>query len=234
MALRILGSLALLVASALCGCGNLETIGLEQAAMYADTRTAAGDGFTSKSPQYAYDGEPVTLDFQPDPGATDYVIFTWPNGTSDVLGRQHLTPTGYRGVGVFKAGRQQRSNVIRATAYMMRGERDWYYDKDQKLWVYHLVKSDLPDWKVGEAQMEIICYRVDIDLTVGGAGKRVKDAVLTISRDDGSNTIRRLQPAAGTPALTLIGPDAGGRYQVRYTPTWKEVNRVGRPTSSLW
>ena len=216
--------LALAATACLTGCQRLW---IEPATLYADTLTAEKDGFTNRSPQYAYEGEPVTFDFAPDLAATDYAVFLWPDGTGDCLDRQDLVMSYFRGVGVFKAGDPPRRNLVQAVAYAVRGKSDWFYDKDADEWVYHSMRSDEPDWKVGEVRMEIYCYRVDIDIPFGGGQNRVKDVVLTLSKDDGTQAVRRIRIAPGEPGLDIVGPDAGGKYHARYTPRYSEVNRVG-------
>lgn len=219
--------LVAVVACCLGGCREFAQLWLEKATLYADTRTTDKDGFTNKSPQYAYEGEEVTLDFQADLGATDYAVFIWPDGKPDLLTRADLVKTYFRGVGVFKAGREPRSNIIRTVAYNERGERDWFYDDDTKQWVYHQIQGDEPDFEVGRAQMEIICYRVDIDIPFQGGERQVKDIALEIIREDGSRTTRRIKVLDDEPGFRLDGPDTKGVFHVRYTPTAKEVNRTG-------
>ena len=227
MSSRIILAVVVLGAAALCGCQNWQTLFFEKATLYADTRTTEGDGFTLKSPQWAYDGEPVTFDFQPDPAPTNYVVFYWPDEKTDILTRKDITRTGYRGIGAFKAGPSPRKNTVRAVAYMIRGKCDWFLDKDTNKWEYYRSVTDEPDMIVGEAQMEIIRYRVDIDIPFGGKGRVLKEATLTLLKSDGTNAVRRAAPPGGQGGLEIVGPDAKGVCRARCAPTWKEVNRVG-------
>jgi len=216
-----------MAAPCLSGCRQFVSMWFEPATLYADTLTAEKDGFTNRGPQWAYEGEPVTFDFAPDPAASDYAVFIWPGGTPDVLTNQQLVNTYFRGIGVFKAGREPRKNLIQAFAYSIQGDCDWYHDGDADKWVHHLTRADEADFEVGRAQMEIICYRAEIDIAFRARDRQVKDIVLRLIRDDDSRTLRRVKTAADEPGFDLLGPDDRGEYRVRYTPIWKEVNRVG-------
>ena len=220
--------LPIVVVLACCQTGCRDTsMWFERATLYADTRTADKDGFTNKSPQHAYDGELVTFDFQSDLAVSDYALFMWPGGKPDVLSRKDLVNTYFRGVGVFKAGAEPRRNLVQAVAYAVRGESDWYYDEDQKKWVSHIMADDERDMVVGKSEMEIICYRVELDIPFRPGARRVKEAALHFLKNDGSRSTVHIRVPPSVPGFELIGPDASGRYRVRYAPTWKEVNRVG-------
>jgi hypothetical protein len=228
MTRRALGILIALPALVLpAGCNGGLGLWFEPATMYADTRTDQGDGFTNKSPQWAYDREPVTLDFAPDLAVSDYAVFTWPGGKLDVLNRSDLINTYFRGVGVFKAGPEPRKNVVQARAYTVRGRPDWYYDKDTRQWVNHVTKTDRADIEVGKAEMEIICYRIDLDIPFTPAGGKAEDVRLEIIRSDGTCASRSVRSAPDEAGLALSGPGPGGAWHARYRPTWEEVNRVG-------
>jgi hypothetical protein len=205
----------------------------ERATMYADTLTTDKDGFTNRSPQWAYEGEKVTFDFAPDLVAADYVVFTWPGDKIDVLSRQQTVNTYFRGIGVFKAGREPRRSIIRAIAYTVRGQTDWYYDKESATWQFHPPGSDPHDIAAGEAEMEIICYRVTIEMTFKAGRREMADAVLRIVRDDGSKTELRNAAKALGKGFELRGPGADGKHHVRYTPTHDEVNRTGKTDVEL-
>ncbi|NIA21152.1 MAG: hypothetical protein GWP05_04080 [Anaerolineaceae bacterium] len=204
------------------------------ATMYADTRTLAKDGFTNKSPQWAYQGEPVTFDFAPDYGLTDYAVFYLPDGSRRYVDKRQTTDTGpnYRAVGTFKAGREPRTYTIEAIAFNVRRQNDWYWDKDDKQWVYHRTQGDQPDFKVGSAKMEVICYRVEIRIQFSPGSRRVADIVMVLLKGDGSRTRRRLK-VGDEPGLEIIGPDNRGKYSARYVPKWNEVNRVGKTDVEL-
>lgn len=232
-ALMIVGLAVSLALGLLAGCNTSQglmspAILFEPAVMYADTLTDAKDGFTLRSPQWAYEGEQVTFDFAPDLAISDYAVFAWPDGKSDVLTRGDLQQSYFRGLGTFKAGAEPRHNTIRATAFTRRGVPDWYFDKDKKTWVHHLPIGDPADIAVGSAQMEIVCYRVNIDLEFSLGSRVLADAVLYIIKGDGTRVSRRIAVGPADPGFELRGPDAKGRYHVRYSPTHKEVNRIGR------
>ena len=233
-----MGLSAALSVSLLAGCNTSQgllspAIMFEPAVMYADTLTDAKDGFTLRSPQWAYEGEQVTLDFAPDLAVSDYVVFSWPEGQPDVLTRADIQQTYFRGVGTFKAGAEPRHNVVRATAFSRRGVPDWFFDKDKKMWVHHLPIGDQADIAVGSAQMEIICYRVTIDIEFNPGSKGLEDAVLNVIKGDGTQVSRRIATGSTAPGFELRGPDAKGGYRVRYTPTHKEVNRIGKTVAEL-
>jgi len=236
MKVTVIASLVL-SAALLAGCSDegmmVPGIMYEPAVIYADTRTDSGDGFTLKSPQWAYEGEPVTLDFGPDLSVTDYVVFSWPDGKNDVLTRADIQKNFFRGTGTFKAGAEPRRNTVRATAYLRRSQVDWYLDKEKNVWVQHITATDTPDLAVGSAEMEIICYRRTVDLEFNTRGRTLTDVVLHIIKGDGTRVSRRAKGAAGEPTIELLGPDAKGTYRVRYTPTFKEVNRVGKTDVQL-
>lgn len=211
-------------AMAMGGCG----IAWDKAVLYGDTFTAAGDGFTSRSPQWACEGEPVTLDFAPDPNVTDYAVFEWPDGSRHYVDKSEREGHLYRVVRRFEAGDQPRSYVVRATAYMIRQDDDWYFDRDTQKWVFHLTQIDKYDQDVGAAKLEIICYRPEVRMTIPARGREIKDLTLTLTKDDGVRTVRRLGADGDNARLRAIGPDRKGNYDVRYEPTWQEVNRVGK------
>lgn len=220
--------IVVLAAMALGGC-TLH----ERATMYADTLTTDKDGFTNRSPQWAYEGEKVTFDFAPDLAAANYVVFTWPGDKVDVLTSQMIVNSYFRGIGVFKAGREPRRSIVRAVAYTVRGQPDWYYDKESTAWQFHPPGSDSIDIAVGEAEMEIICYRVTIDMAFKAGRRRVADTVLRIIRDDGTKTELRGAAKTRGKGFELRGPNADGEYHVRYTPTHDEVNRTGKTDVEL-
>ena len=62
---------------------------------------------------------------------------------------------------------------------------------------------------------------------------QARDMVLRLIRSDGAVSERRVRKSAEEQGLILTGPDGGGRYTVRYTPTWQEVNRVGKTEVEL-
>jgi hypothetical protein len=226
-----------LAAGLLAGCSEeammVPGVMYEPAVIYADTRISSGDGFTLKSPQWAYEGEPVTLDFGPDLSVTDYVVFSWPDGKVDVLTRADVQKNFFRGVGTFKAAAEPRKCTVRATAFMRRTQADWYFDQDKKVWVQHISATDTPDLAVGSAEMEIVCYRRTVDIEFNAGGRVLADAVLHVIKGDGTRVSRRTKGAAGEPALEVLGPDAKGVYRVRYTPTFKEVSRTGQTDVEL-
>jgi len=218
----------------LTGCREFTSMWFEQATIYANTLTVEKDGFTNRSPQWAYEGEPVVFDFAPDPSVSDYAVFVWPGGKPDVLTKQQLVKTYFRGVGIFKAGREPRKNTVQAFAYCVQGDRDWYYDQDAKKWAHHLTMADEADFEVGKATMEIVCYRVTIDMGFKvPKGRRVTDMVLQLVKDDGTRVSRRMRTSPDDVGFELTGPDGTGEHRVRYTPKWEEVNRVGKTDVEL-
>ncbi len=226
--------LLLLVMPPATGCSILGTMWFDRATMYADTRTLANDGFTNRSPQRAYEGEQVTFDFAPDYDVSDYAVFYLPGGSRRYVDRLDTgdTPPYFRAIGSFKAGREPRTYTVEAIGFNVRGQNDWYYDKDKKQWVYHLTQGDQQDFKVGSALMKIICYRVELDMHFSPGSRRVTDIVMIIIKGDGTRVERRLK-IGDEPGLEIIGPDFQGEYRARYVPRYSEVNRVGETDVEL-
>ena len=226
--------LLVLVMPLAAGCGTLGTMWFDRATMYADTRILAKDGFTNRSPQWAYEGEPVTFDFAPDFDVTDYAVFYLPDGSRRYAGRLETVDTTpyFRAIGGFTAGREPRTYTVEAVGFNVRQQNDWYYDKDKKQWVYHLTQGDQQDYKTGSARMKIICYRVELDMPFSPGSRRVTDVVIIIIKGDGIRVERRLK-IGDEPGLEIIGPDSQGRYSARYVPKCNEVNRVGKTDVEL-
>ncbi len=207
-------------------CRSATGIFLQPATLYADSRTDAGDGFTNRSPQWAWHEEPVTFDFAPDPASADYAIYLWPDGSKQYVTRSDEFGGYFRGVGVFRAGAEPRKNTVRAEAYTVRGANDWYYDKDRDEWVHHRMKTDEADWPAGSAEMEIICYRKEVNIPFP-ADKPVERVELRLTRADGTRSVHEVEFPGDGGAPEIFGPDDDGMYHVRYAPTWKEVSRTG-------
>lgn len=233
----VLMTLVVLSAAAAAGCADMSAM-FEPATLYADTRIADKDGFTNRGPQWAYHMEPVTFDFAADLAATDYAVFIWPGGQQDVLLRMDAleTLTYFRGVGRFKAGPEPRRNTVQAVAYMNRGERDWYLDNTTGEWTFHPMRSDEADVMVGRADMDIVCYRRDLDIAFQvPSGRRIEGIELRFNKDDGTAVARRLGDEGLTGPLELVSDLGSNTHRVRYTPTWEEVNRTGEtPVELIW
>lgn len=212
----------------------------DSAVLYADTHTMAETGFTLRSPQYAYNDEPVTFDFAPDYRMTHYAIFIWPDGSAQHLGLNDIVNTYFRAVRSFKGAVEPREYRVEARGFNRVGESDWYYDRETQRWEYFPMSRDAADRSTGSASMVIRCYLINLDLPLEAGGRRIERAELSLIRYDGSRTthIAAAAGAAGAVggaggadaaggAARLVGPDRRGNYRLLYTPVWSELNRTG-------
>ena len=198
------------------------------ARLWADTALPDG-GFSTQSPQWAYDGEPVTFELECDPGAVHYVVF----GTA---GQETVVDFGkvagrYRWTQAFSAGPEPRVCEVYATPYLVRGRRDWVYDKLENTWHFYPGASDRPDVETAAEQvMRITCYRREILVPIqprSGPPKRIE---LSLRKADGRRTVVPARPPGKAEArgFLLLGPGKNGDYEIRYEPTYGEVSRAGK------
>lgn len=116
---------------------------------------------------------------------------------------------------------------ITTTAYQQRGGRDFM--RIRGTWL----PSDSPfnerDRKVAtRASLNLTVYQATIDLTFTAADDDLdpETGVLRIRKSDGSMTAI-YEDRPGRPGFTLTGPDANGRYHVRYDPDGRQLNPTG-------
>jgi hypothetical protein len=224
LALPLLLLLALVTSS---GCYPFES-----AHLFADTYTDLRSGFSEHSPQYAAEGETVTFDFAPDP-STDYAVFSWSDGKRTYVDRTEKKDNFFRTTHVFAAGSEPRTYAVEATAYMIRGQDDWYLDETTHEWTFFRPRTDPPDDAIGHAKITIICYRPEVDLTLTPpSGKAPQKIVLTMIKNDGTRMDHNLK-TADSPGFTLIGPDQRGQYHLHYNPAATEINRIGETPVEL-
>lgn len=197
------------------------------ATLWADTGSTKGT-FSRLSRQWAYDGEPVTFELGCAPGV-NYVVFGV-DGDETVV--EVPTSLGrFRDTRTFKAGDKPIEYEVYAMAFVIRGRRDWYYDKADKAWYYHPGLSDKPDVEAsGEETIRIVCYRREIRVALKGRGGPPKEVDLSLVKTTGERVRipwRRSTDDAAARGFLLLGPDKKGTYEVSYSPTCQEVSRAG-------
>jgi len=219
------------VLTALLGLACLPAAGCfygSPARLWADT--ALPDGTMSlQRHQWAYDGETVTFDLECDPGAGVYAVF-------GVSGEDTVVDTGkadghYRWTHVFHTGVKPTTCVVYAMPFVVRGLRDWVFDKTEEKWYFYPSRSDKGDVQIGgEQRMKITCYRADIRMPVKARGGPPKGLELSLTKATGERRVIPARPpgAGGDRGFLLAGPDPSGSYEVSYTPTCEEVGRAGK------
>jgi hypothetical protein len=221
--------LVALAALAVGGCEGPLTraMGLGRAHLAADTADPAGK-FTAEAHQFAYDAEPVTFRLDTQGGTLTYAVFNV-EGTDTVvelpktLGLYELTHR-------FHAGHQPLDYAVYATAFVVRGRRDWLYDKNEGTWHLHPWPNDPADVVVTPQQsLQITCYRRRIRLAFESPGGAPRALALTLTTASGHKTEVPRRPGPEDPAegFFATGPAVGGTWEVSYTPTHEEVSRAG-------
>ncbi len=221
--------LAGLVGLAAAGCGGAVTrsMGFGSAHMQADTASPSG-AFTADRRQFAYDAEPVTFQFDTEGGALTYVVFNIEGRDTVVelpktMGRYELTHR-------FRAGHQPLDYVVYATAFVVRGRRDWIYDKNDGTWHLHPRPDDPADVIVTRQQtIQVTCYRQPIRLTFESPRGAPKSLALVLTTATGRRTEVPRRPGPEDPQAGFLatGSATGGTWEVSYTPTYEEVSRSG-------
>lgn len=198
----------------------------------ADTASPTG-AMTAARHQWAYDGEPVTIELEAPGGPAQYVVFAIDDKDTvvdfpDAAGRYRLTH-------VFHAGPQPLVSTIYASPYIVQGRRDWIYDGAAGVWNLHPAAEDPPDVESGpERSMQITCYRREVRLRFkerGGPPRRLDLA--TVRADGGRASVPRQQVPGTGAGYVVVGPDAAGAREVVYTPLYTEVSRAGKTRVEL-
>jgi hypothetical protein len=201
--------------------------------LWADSALADGR-LSDETHQWVYDGEPVTFELQVVPGAASYVLFEVGNEATVVqaedIGRQ------FRWTHTFHAGHEPQEAEVFATPFVVRGRRDWIYDRLEQKWMFYPGADDRRDVPTAEERrMRITCYRREISLEFAAHGGAPKAAGLTLVKANGEQvTIPRSDPARpDARGFLLLGPDDRSLCRVVYVPTHEEVGRAGTTQVNL-
>jgi hypothetical protein len=223
---RLLVVLAAAACAAAPGCTYITT-----SRVWADTAMTEGR-FSTEDHQWAYDGEPVAIELETDPGAVDFVLFGI-HGDETVVSAPESAGR-YRWTHVFHCGPEPRTYEVYASPFLIRGKCDWVYDRVKDRWEFYPGRSEQPDVQTArERIVKITCYRRTVRFRFAARGGPPREARLTLTRVDGGQTEVGPRGAEGARGLLVAGPGADGTCTVTYTPTHDEVNRAGTTHAEL-
>jgi len=221
---------AALAGLALAATGCMHVAG---AKLYSDT--AAPDGqFSDAKRQWAYDGETVTFELVCDAGAVHYVVF-------GAGGDEEVVDSGkdegrFRWSSTFHAGIGDKQYLVYGKPYLVRGRRDYIYDRLDQKWHFYPGRTDPVDVGTDREQViRLVCYRREFRVPVAGRGGPPKRIEVGLVKATGERTAVPPRPAGEPEArgFVVLGPDAKGLYTVSYTPTHTEVSRSGVTRAEL-
>jgi len=193
----------------------------------ADTATPNGE-FSPISRQFAYDGELVTFQMDISGGPDTYAVFNVEG--RDVVVEFPKSFGRYEMTHRFRAGHVSQEYRVYATAFVVRGRRDWIYDKTTDTWHLHPREYDPPDAvKTPEEVLNITCYRREIRLQFEARSGPPKAMKMILTKETGERTEvpRRPGPEDSTAGFFATGAVTGGPWEVVYTPTCDQVSRAG-------
>jgi hypothetical protein len=205
------------------------------ARLWADTALPDGT-LSTRSHQWAYDGEPVTFELEVPPGSAHYAVFGV--GGDDTVVNTAEVEGRYRWTHVFHAGAKPQTFEVHAAPFLIRGKCDWIYESRTDKWTFYPGRSDKPDTLTAEERtMDITCYRVEVKMPFTARGGRPLHVRLALIKADGQR-VEVPQADLGRKAEDaqpgfLLQEFPNGSCEVAYTPPFNEVSRSGKTLAEL-